>query len=470
MFKIIAVLSTIIAIIFSITLYLLDMLPFKYLMIIYAILFILYTIFLLIIFIYKIKLKLKVIAIVMLIIFNVIFGFGIKYIGDTMSFVNVLSNNLLQQEEYYLMTLDKNNYSSVKDLQNKNIGIYKNNNSDGALEKISKKIKFKSNEYSDVLLMFEDLKDKKIDAVIINNSVKTLLDTELKDLDIELKEIYNFNISIKQKDDIVKYVDVTKQPFNIYVAGGDSYGNIDNVTNTDVNMVVTVDPVNKQILLTSIPRDYYVNLPSYGENAYDKLTHVGYYGIEESIKAIENLLDTDINYYVKVNFSTIVGVVDAIGGVDVYSDYAFKERAFKKYTFKKGYNHLNGEQALAFARERKAFKDGDVQRVKNQQKVLKAVIDKATSSTAIVTNFSKILDSVSSNVSTNMERKSMNKFVKMQLADMSGWEIDSQNLTGHDLYTKGTYTFPTFNLYVMKQDENSVNKVKQKINELLVGE
>ena len=470
LFKVIAVLSTIIAIFFSIALYLLDMLPFNYLIIIYIILFILYAIFLLLIFIYKIKLKLKVVAIVLLIIFNIIFGFGIKYIGQTMSFVDVLNNKLLQQEEYFLMTLDSSKYSSVKDLENKNIGIYENNNSESALEKLLNKIKFNEKKYIDVLEMFEDLKDNTIDAVIVNNSVKTLLDTELKEIDIELKEIYNFKISIKQKDDIVKYVDVTKQTFNIYVAGGDAYGDIDNVTNTDVNMVVTVDPVNKKILLTSIPRDYYVNLPSYGEDAYDKLTHVGYYGIEESVKAVENLLDTDINYYVKVNFSTIQGVIDAIGGIDVYSDYTFKERAFKKYTFKKGYNHLNGEQALAFARERKAFKDGDVQRVKNQQKVLKAIIDKATSSTAIITNFSKILDSVSSNVSTNMERKSMNKFVKMQLADMSSWEIESQNLTGHDLYTKGTYTFPTFNLYVMKQDEASVNKVREKINELLVGE
>ena len=127
-------------------------------------------------------------------------------------------------------------------------------------------------------------------------------------------------------------------------------------------------------------------------------------------------------------------------------------------------NHLNGKQALAFARERKAFKDGDVQRVKNQQKVLTAIIDKVTSSTTLVTNFSQILDSVGNSFSTNMETKNINRFIKMQLNDMRGWNIESQNLVGTDLYTKNTYTYPNIELYVMKQDEKSVNSAKEKIN------
>jgi len=277
---------------------------------------------------------------------------------------------------------------------------------------------------------------------------------------LELKEIYTVSVPIKEAD-IVKVVDVTKKPFNIYVAGGDAYGNIDNVTNTDVNMVITVDPVNKKILLTSIPRDYYVNLPSFGDDAYDKLTHAGYYGIEESVKAVENLLDIDVNYYVKVNFSTIEGIIDAIGGVDVCSDYNFC-LGNSSSCFKKGNNHLNGSNALAFARERHTFKDGDVQRVKNQQKVLEAIIDKVTSSTKLVTNFSGILDSVSSSLSTNMDTKSINKFVKMQINNMSSWNIDNQNLVGTD-YSSVVYTFPTQKLYVMKQDDESVNNAIEKI-------
>ena len=384
-----------------------------------------------------------------------------------MDFVGVISKDLFQKEVYYVMTLDDSKYKNIKDLDGKSIGIYSSKNGEEAIKLLDKKIKSTSKEYKNVVELFEDLQDNKIDAVLINESTKNLLDTDLADMELKLKEIYKVYVSI-EKTDIVKVVDITKKPFNIYVAGGDAYGSIDNVTNTDVNMIITVDPVNRKVLLTSIPRDYYVNLPSFGNDAYDKLTHAGYYGIEESVKAIENLLDIDINYYVKVNFSTIEGVIDAIKGVDVYSDYSFNECAYGIYHFNKGMNHLNGKQALAFARERKSFSDGDIQRVKNQQKVLTAIIDKVTSSTTLVTNFSQILDSVGNSFSTNMETKSINRFIKMQLNDMRGWSIESQNLVGTDLYTY-TYTYPNLQLYVMKQDENSIAMSKNKINKYLKG-
>ena len=148
----------------------------------------------------------------------------------------------------------------------------------------------------------------------------------------------------------------------------------------------------------------------------------------------------------------------------MYSDYSFCANGRPDICYKKGNNHLDGFHALMFARERYAFKDGDVQRVKNQQKVLTAIIDKVTSSTTLVTNFSQILDSVGNSFSTNMETKNINRFIKMQLNDMRGWDIESQNLVGTDLYTKNTYTYPNIELYVMKQDEKSVNSAKEKIN------
>ena len=228
-------------------------------------------------------------------------------------------------------------------------------------------------------------------------------------------------------------------------------------------MVVTVDPVNHKLLLTSIPRDYYVNLPGKGENAYDKLTHAGYYGIGESVRAVENLLDIDINYYVKVNFSTIEGIIDAIGGVTVYVDKGFTT-SNGVYTFKTGNNTMNGKKALRFARERKVFASGDVQRVKNQQKVFSAIINKVTSSPAIITSYTDILDSVKKNFSTSLDTKSINRLVKMQLNDMRGWGIESQNLVGTGANDK-TYTFPNMKLYVMKQKEDSVNNASLKIKE-----
>lgn len=462
-FRVIAIISIIIFIVFGIMLYVLDMIPFKFLIIFYIVFGLLYLYLFITSFPKKIKNKFRISSCVFLILFGTIFGVGIKYLNDTMDFVGIISKDLLQKEVYYVMTLDSSTIKNVKDLDNKTIGIYSSKNSEEAIKLLDKKIKSTSKEYKNVVELFEDLQDNKIDAVLINESTKNLLDTDLADMELKLKEIYKVYVSI-EKTDIVKVVDITKKPFNIYVAGGDAYGSIDNVTNTDVNMIITVDPINKKVLLTSIPRDYYVNLPSFGDDAYDKLTHAGYYGIEESAKAIENLLDIDINYYVKVNFSTIEGVIDAIEGVDVYSDYSFKADIYPDYfTFKKGMNHLNGKQALAFARERHSFKDGDVQRVKNQQKVLTAIINKVTSSTTLVTNFSQILDSVGNSFSTNMETKSINRFIKMQLNNMRGWSIESQNLIGTDLYTKETYTYPSLELYVMKQDKKSVNAAKEKI-------
>lgn len=466
-FRTIAILSIIIFIVFGIMLYVLDMIPFKYLIIFYIVFGLLYLYLFITSFPKKIKNKFRISSCVFLILFGTIFGIGIKYLNDTMDFVGVISKDLFQKEVYYVMTLDDSKYKNIKDLDGKSIGIYSSKNGEEAIKLLDKKIKSTSKEYKNVVELFEDLQDNKIDAVLINESTKNLLDTDLADMELKLKEIYKVYVSI-EKTDIVKVVDITKKPFNIYVAGGDAYGSIDNVTNTDVNMIITVDPVNRKVLLTSIPRDYYVNLPSFGNDAYDKLTHAGYYGIEESVKAIENLLDIDINYYVKVNFSTIEGVIDAIKGVDVYSDYSFNECAYGIYHFNKGMNHLNGKQALAFARERKSFSDGDIQRVKNQQKILTAIIDKVTSSTTLVTNFSQILDSVGNSFSTNMETKSINRFIKMQLNDMRGWSIESQNLVGTDLYTY-TYTYPNLQLYVMKQDENSIAMSKNKINKYLKG-
>lgn len=466
-FRVIAIISIIIFIVFGIMLYVLDMIPFKFLIIFYIVFGLLYLYLFITSFPKKIKNKFRISSCVFLILFGTIFGVGIKYLNDTMDFVGIISKDLLQKEVYYVMTLDSSTIKNVKDLDNKTIGIYSSKNSEEAIKLLDKKIDSTNKEYKNIVELFEDLQDKKIDAVLINDSTKNLLSSDLSDMKLKLKEIYKVYVSI-EKTDIVKVVDITKKPFNIYVAGGDAYGSIDNVTNTDVNMIITVDPVNRKVLLTSIPRDYYVNLPSFGNDAYDKLTHAGYYGIEESVKAIENLLDIDINYYVKVNFSTIEGVIDAIKGVDVYSDYSFNECAYGIYHFNKGMNHLNGKQALAFARERKSFSDGDIQRVKNQQKVLTAIIDKVTSSTTLVTNFSQILDSVGNSFSTNMETKSINRFIKMQLNDMRGWSIESQNLVGTDLYTY-TYTYPNLQLYVMKQDENSIAMSKNKINKYLKG-
>lgn len=462
---IIGIISLILMLVFSYAIYKLNMIPGKFLIPAYILIFIIYTGLLLTVFLPKVKSKIKVISIVVLVLFGVIFGFADKYIFTTLNFMDILDRDVLQKERYDVYVLENSSYNKLEDLKGKKVGLYQSSNSEKAGSELKNKIDFEIIEYTDVEKMFESLNNDEINAIIISSSVKNLLDTELNDINVKIKSIYNFKISI-EKNDIVKVVNVTNTPFNVYIAGGDGYGSIDYTFNTDVNMVATINPTTRKILLTSIPRDYYVNLVGQGPNAYDKLTHAGYYGIEESVKTVENLLDIDINYYVKINFSTIEGIVDAIGGVDVYSDFDFYEKAFGKYHFTVGYNHLDGKQALAFARERKSFATGDVQRVKNQQKVVEAIINKVTSSTALISSYDRILDTVSENLDTNMPSKDISRLVKMQLNDMRGWTIESQNAVGTSQMGP-TYTFPTLNLYTMLPDEDSVNSLKAKIKEYL---
>ena len=463
-YKIIWSLSFIVYAVFLVYLFILDMLPTKYLLIGIVPTAIIYLITMMFMFNTKIKKKIKITSSVFLILFMLVFGVGIKYMYSTVGFLDAIDNKLFQKATYYVMVLEDSKYDELTDIKGKKMGIYSSNNSDEAIKKIKKKISVEKMDYTDVEKMISDLKDNKIESILINDSAKSLIDSEL-DLDVKLKCIGKVSIPI-EKEDIVKKVDITKKKFNIFIAGGDAYGSINNVTNTDVNMIVSVDPVNNKILLTSIPRDYYVNLPSFGENAYDKLTHAGYYGIEESVKTVEKLLGVDINYYVKVNFSTVEGVINAIGGVDVDSDYTFCVTT-TGVCVKKGINHLTGYQAMMFARERESFIDGDVQRVKNQQKVISAVIEKVTSSTKIVTNFTSILDSVKDSLSTNMDRNSINKFVKKQLNDMKGWTIESQNLVGFNGSSTQTYSMPGMNLYVMEQDPESVKGASEKIEQFM---
>jgi len=440
------------------------MIPGKFLIPAYILIFIIYTGLLLTVFLPKVKSKIKVISIVVLVLFGVIFGFADKYIFTTLNFMDILDRDILQKERYDVYVLENSSYNKLEDLKGKKVGLYQSSNSEKAGSELKNKVNFEIIEYTDVEKMFESLNNDEINAIIISSSVKNLLDTELNDINVKIKSIYNFKISI-EKNDIVKVVNVTNTPFNVYIAGGDGYGSIDYTFNTDVNMVATINPTTRKILLTSIPRDYYVNLVGQGPNAYDKLTHAGYYGIEESVKTVENLLDTDINYYVKINFSTIEGIVDAIGGVDVYSEYEFTA-SDGTYSYVKGYQHLDGKKALRFARERKSFATGDVQRVKNQQKVVEAMINKITSSTALISSYDRILDSVSDNLDTNMPSKDISRLVKMQLNDMRGWTIESQNAVGTGQMGP-TYTFPTLNLYTMLPDKDSVNSLKLKINEYL---
>ncbi len=224
-------------------------------------------------------------------------------------------------------------------------------------------------------------------------------------------------------------IDVTQDSFNIYITGIDQWNKEKglDLERSDVNMIVTVCPKVRRVLLTSIPRDSYV--PLHRTGTYDKLTHTGVYGVDETLNTVEDWLGIDLNYYVKMNFSSARDIVNAIGGIDVYSPVAFKS-SISEYKYVEGINHLDGKAALYFARERKSFEGKDSIRVENQQRVVKACIEKLTSSTTLLTKYGDIINAAGKSFKTSMDGDDMQALVKMQLSDLTGWEIETQKFKG----------------------------------------
>lgn len=407
---------------------------------------------------------LKVMTIFVCLLGTIISSFVLYYLNSTLNLLNKIQTPGYQLENYYIIVNKISSYHLIEDLKEKKLVIYQNTleNYQKSQEEVKNKVKLTMIEYDSFIEGAKDLLENKVDAILISAVNKEMVEEELEDFEKNTRIIYTASLKI-ENETVVKEANVAEESFNIYISGIDIYGNITSVSRSDVNIVATVNPNTHKVLLTSIPRDYYVQL--HGTKGYkDKLTHAGIYGIDKSIQTIEDLLDIDINYYVRVNFTTLINLVDAIGGIDVYSDYNFKSHSSND-TFKKGWNHLNGKQALAFARERKAFADGDRQRGKNQQKVLTAIMNKAASTETLIKNYTNILESLGNSFQTNMDSKKIYELVNMQLAKMPSWTIESISLNGTDSHNY-TYSYPGMKLYVMEPDMNTVNEAKLKINRI----
>jgi LCP family protein required for cell wall assembly len=252
--------------------------------------------------------------------------------------------------------------------------------------------------------------------------------------------------------------------FIVYISGIDTYGNISAVGRSDVNILAVFDPDKGRILLVNTPRDYYVQLHD-TTGIRDKLTHAGTYGIEMSVKTLEDFYDIDIGYYVRVNFDSVEKIVDVLGGIKVDSPVSFTSR--DGYHYDKGTNSLNGKEALSFARERKALADGDNERGRNQQRVITAIIKKMTSA-KVIAGYPDILKSVSGSFSSNMPPDTITSLLAEQLSSGTKWKTESISVTGEGA-REPTYTMGSQKLYVMIPDMESVEEAKAKIAEYLDG-
>ena len=460
-YRFVSILLAVVSIIFVSMMFYVDFLPYKYMrtFLIVILIFDLFNIS----FINMKRLKQKVKNTLCLFMVSASFIMIIAnvYLGNTLKVLILNGDSKYKIANYSIIVLQDSKYNKISNIKKEKIGFLKNSESiEAAKKKVLDKIDVTFESYDSSTTLIDDLMHSKINVIILEDSIIDIMKEESDDFLNSIKVIYKFKIKIKTEL-TTKDVNVTKSPFAIYISGIDTYGEISSVSRSDVNIVMIVNPKNHQVLLISIPRDYYVQLHGI-KGAKDKLTHAGIYGIDMSIKTIEDLLEMDINYYVKVNFTSVIDIVDALGGLDVYSEYTFI--SYSDFKFKEGMNYVNGEQALDFARTRKAFKDGDRQRGKNQQAVIEALIRKSTSK-SIITKYNSLLNAINGKYQTNMSMKKITSLIKMQLNDMSPWTVSSYSLNGYDSKDY-TYTYNQL-LYVMKPNEDSVQEAIELIKEIL---
>lgn len=402
------------------------------------------------------------------IVLIILLGIGTFYLFSTYSLFNKASDGDGQYEVYDVVALKDGSYKKVKDIDGQ--AVFVSNNLSESYEKakieLSKEVDVNYKEAASQTELKNALVDgngkEKDNIIFLSDSNYEMLCEYSEDFEDKTRVIYTVSIKLESKD-TAKRVGITDTPFNVYITGIDTYGGINKVSRSDVNMIMTVNPRTKEILLTSIPRDMYIPLHSYG--SLDKLTHSGIYGVDETIQTVEDWLDIDINYYIRVNFTSLKDIVDVLGGVDVESEYAFSS-SVSDYSYVEGINHLDGEAALYFARERKSFKEGDGERIKNQQRVLKAILEKVTGSSAILTKYTSLLNAVDDEIQTNMTQSDISALVKMQLEDLGGWDIQTISIKGTGTMAP-TYSMGSRSLYVVIPDEKSVKAAQDAIYEVM---
>lgn len=442
--------------------YFINVLPLEY-FIILVILVLITDLFAIMLLLSKCKAR-NAIGIIVTIILLIVMILGITYELNTLDFLKQFGFNSYKTEKYNVIVLQDSEYESLDDLNDLSIAHLDLDTHQGlndAVTKIKNEIGFTSTIGEDISDLTNILTTDEEPAIILEDAQLSIVEEESPEVYNELRIIYSVEVEIEIAE-IGEAVDVTKDSFNILISGIDTYGSITKVSRSDVNILVTVNPSTHNILLTSIPRDYYVLIPEFNE--YDKLTHAGIYGIETSVSTIENLLDTKINYYVKVNFTSVIDIVDAIGGITVDSSYDFTTP--DGYHFTKGTNELDGEEALSFARERKSFADGDRVRGENQELILTAIINKAMSA-SIITDYVALLNALSDKFVTNITDEEITDFIKKQIFEMPSWTINSISLDGTDAYDY-TYSYQKQKLYVMKPYQESIINAQERINSTLL--
>lgn len=418
----------------------------------------------------------KIVCIVLTLFICVASCMGGYYISKTQ---NVLSSitNVAKHAKNTVSVIVKES-SSIKNksqLNGVSVGSLRLNEqgSKKALKELSSEgIVLNQKEYDSMTALLEAFYNGEVDSIIINESSRSqILDMEAySNFDSNTRVVYQTSYKVKNNDSATSVSDITSKPFNVLISGSDTRGGFDENGRSDVIMIATVNPKTHTILLTSVPRDFYVTTACDAgdgcmQGALDKITHTGIHGTNTTKRTVEQLLGIEINYTFKVGFDTVTELVDVLGGVDVYVEPGYAVHT-SYLNVNEGINHLNAEQALAYARERYSYTEGDRQRTKNQQQVLMGIVKEATKP-SVITNYAAIMDTMANTFSTTMSNAEITDLIKYQLNNNPTWKMEQYMVDG----TGDTLMCAELGdaASVMVPDQSTVKMAKDKINAVLAG-
>lgn len=475
--SVLVLIQLVLTVLFLLKMFKLDILPFKYLFMINIILILLvlydftsqFT---------KSHILGKLISVMLscLILFTYLFAAKFDSVLDKLGAANV------EIDIVDVCVLSNDKAQNLNDAANYKFAINStasNANINTSIESISSETgkTIKPTEYTNWSNLVNALYDNKnVQAIVINHSMMSIISQEFPDFEDSIKIIKTYEYKEKVELD-ASNVNVKRDPFIIYVSGISSDDGEDtklaSKALSDVNILAVINPETKQVLLVTTPRDSYIKISnSSGVTGYDKLAHAGSYGVDKSIEALENLYGINIDYYVKINFAGSQAVIDALGGITIESEIEFTngwEAAPVSYHFVQGANECDGEKAIAFARERKAFAAGDFQRGRNQTAVIKGIIQKATSP-AILTRYSAVMDTVSDMFLTNIPSSAISDLVKLQLSNSTPWNIQTYSISGKTDEYRHLEVSNVYGASIVLPYEEDISTATKLMNKVIAGE
>lgn len=336
--------------------------------------------------------------------------------------------------------------------------------------KRDKKVTLTPEEVDTYHTAYRNLLSGEADAIVLNSSFEALLASQYPEFEQSITKIYEVKkqkVSVRpqRRATTTQKADV----FNIYLSGIDTYGEITEVSRSDVNIIATVNTKTRQILLTSTPRDAYVRIADGGNNQYDKLTHAGIYGVDTSMHTLEKLYGITVDYYARINFTTFMKMVDIVGGVDVDNEYAFQSHTVPDLYFKAGKQTLNSYQALAYVRERYGLVDGDVGRAANQTEVIQAILKKLLSP-KLLTESGQIIAQIGDSTQTDMSLDTIMAIINDYIdGSDKEYTVTSQALEVEGVIGLPSYAMPGAELWMGRVNEDSLEAIKENIERVMEG-